>query len=89
MTADSTYYNQLTTHKRIETSLIGIIVCRAALTDMGFDLVNHIAEKEGQAHISQVQGEWGSSPQAKQKRSPQEHSGSQCTSPSTLIARPQ
>lgn len=41
------------------------------------------------AHISQVQGEWGSSPQAKQKRTLQVHSGSQWTSPTTLTARPQ
>ena len=39
--------------------------------------------------MSQVQGECGSSAQAKQKRCPQGHSGSQCTSPATRTARPQ
>ena len=39
--------------------------------------------------MAQVQGEWGSSAQAKQKRCPQAHSGSQCTSPATRRARPQ
>ena len=39
--------------------------------------------------MSQVQGEWGSRAQAKQKRWPQAHSGSQCTSPGTRMARPQ
>ena len=39
--------------------------------------------------MSQVQGECGSSAQAKQKRCPQAHSGSQCTSPATRTARPQ
>ena len=39
--------------------------------------------------MSQVQGEWGSSAHAKQKRSPQSHSGSHCASPSTRTARPQ
>ena len=41
------------------------------------------------AHMSQVQGECGSKAHAKQKRCPQVHSGSQCTSPATLMARPQ
>ena len=39
--------------------------------------------------MSQVQGECGSSVQAKQKRVPQLHSGSQCGSPSTRTALPQ
>ena len=39
--------------------------------------------------MSQVQVEWGSRAQAKQKRWPQAHSGSQCTSPATRTARPQ
>ena len=46
-------------------------------------------EHSGAPHMSQVQGEWGSSAQAKQNRRPQAHSGSQCTSPATRIARPQ
>ena len=39
--------------------------------------------------MSHVQGECGSSVQAKQKRVPQLHSGSQCGSPSTRTALPQ
>ena len=45
--------------------------------------------KHWRPHMSQVQGECGSSAQAKQKRCPQGHSGSQCTSPATRTARPQ
>ena len=39
--------------------------------------------------MAQVQGEWGSSPQAKQNMSPHAHTGSQCASSPTLTALPQ
>ena len=39
--------------------------------------------------MSQVQGECGSSAQAKQKRAPHAQTGSQCGSPSQRSARPQ